>query len=73
MDWSSDGRHLATGGNDNIVNIYSGMEENPLYSFTDHQAAIKVLGCDVLLQTIVGFDCDLGSFSTVIKQTKLYY
>ena len=42
LEWSKDGKYLASGGNDNIVNVYNEMETKPLYSFTDHQSAVKV-------------------------------
>ena len=47
LKWSPDGKHLASGGNDNLLNIWSNQtdsmaETQPLYSFTQHQAAVKV-------------------------------
>ncbi|XP_021948798.1 cell division cycle 20.2, cofactor of APC complex [Folsomia candida] len=45
--WSLDGRFCATGGNDNIVNIWDSMNMNntcqPVCSFSEHQAAIKAI------------------------------
>lgn len=50
LEWSSDGKYLASGGNDNVVNVYTGRETKPLYTFTDHQSAVKVrLSCLDLL------------------------
>ncbi|KAK3738534.1 hypothetical protein QZH41_012044, partial [Actinostola sp. cb2023] len=48
LRWSLDGKLLASGGNDNIVNIWSmatgnSTNENPLFSLNRHQAAIKAL------------------------------
>lgn len=52
IKWSPNGRMLATGGNDNTVNIWSNQfmtdranagAPSPLHRFTDHQAAIKAL------------------------------
>ncbi|BFZ00195.1 hypothetical protein BsWGS_03234 [Bradybaena similaris] len=48
LRWSPDGRHLASGGNDNLVNIWnnqfgSNAASAPLYTFTDHQAAVKAM------------------------------
>ena len=49
LAWSPDGRHLASGGNDNVLNIweaeagqcYAGAA--PTHSLTSHQAAVKAL------------------------------
>ncbi|XP_014673332.1 PREDICTED: cell division cycle protein 20 homolog [Priapulus caudatus] len=50
LRWSPDGRHLASGGNDNLLNVWdgatssqSGRTAEPLYTFTQHQAAVKAL------------------------------
>lgn len=46
LSWSYDGRHLASGGNDNLVNVWNMNQVvsnlDPLQTFTDHCAAIKV-------------------------------
>lgn len=43
LRWSPDGKHLASGGNDNILNIFSNQfNQRPIYSFTEHSAAVKV-------------------------------
>ena len=45
LRWSPDGQYLASGGNDNAVNVWDstlGMEVAPLHTFTEHQAAVKV-------------------------------
>lgn len=48
LQWSPDGRHLASGGNDNVLNIWPAhigslvSETSPIYTFTQHQAAVKV-------------------------------
>ncbi|KAH1022622.1 hypothetical protein HUJ04_012000 [Dendroctonus ponderosae] len=49
LAWSPDGRHLASGGNDNMVNVWSAVSggchsnNTPLHTFGQHQAAIKAL------------------------------
>ena len=48
LKWSPDCRLLASGGNDNVVNIWSVVpdkfhsQSTPMHTFTDHQAAVKV-------------------------------
>ena len=47
LQWSPDGRYLASGGNDNVLNLWSNQmattaDTQPLYAFTQHQAAVKV-------------------------------
>ncbi|KHJ47372.1 WD domain, G-beta repeat protein [Trichuris suis] len=46
LEWSPNGRYLASGGNDNRVQIYShmAMKATPVLSLSDHQAAVKVTG-----------------------------
>ncbi|KAI8509619.1 PREDICTED: cell division cycle protein 20 homolog [Branchiostoma belcheri] len=47
LRWSPDGRYLASGGNDNLLNIWGYQctrEGNtPIHSLTQHQAAVKAL------------------------------
>ncbi|XP_017786330.1 PREDICTED: cell division cycle protein 20 homolog [Nicrophorus vespilloides] len=49
LKWSTDGRYLASGGNDNVLNIWQGVSgahhtgTTPLHVFTAHQAAVKAL------------------------------
>lgn len=46
LTWSPDGEVLASGGNDNLVNIWSpnaGGEIAPTFTLTEHQAAVKAL------------------------------
>ncbi|KNC80500.1 hypothetical protein SARC_07142 [Sphaeroforma arctica JP610] len=45
LAWSPDGTQLASGGNDNILNIWdiNASTETPQYQLTDHQAAVKAL------------------------------
>ncbi|KAM6948504.1 cell division cycle protein 20 homolog [Aplochiton taeniatus] len=44
LKWSPDGRYLASGGNDNRVYVWPGVQGgNPLHCFSEHQGAIKAL------------------------------
>lgn len=43
MSWRGDGQQLASGGNDNLVNIWDSRTSIPLFSKTAHNAAVKAL------------------------------
>ena len=49
LAWSSDGKYLASGGNDNILNIWASQQQglhtgpSPLHSLTSHMAAVKAV------------------------------
>uniref|UniRef100_A0A5S6QE05 WD_REPEATS_REGION domain-containing protein n=1 Tax=Trichuris muris TaxID=70415 RepID=A0A5S6QE05_TRIMR len=45
LQWSPNGRYLASGGNDNHVQIYSDISTaaKPLLNLTEHQAAVKAI------------------------------
>lgn len=46
LKWSPDNTHLASGGNDNLVNVWplaGGSSSQPLHSFNQHQAAVRAL------------------------------
>lgn len=50
LKWSTDYKYLASGGNDNLVNIWpssttttGGSVVEPIYSFNEHQAAVRAL------------------------------
>jgi len=48
LQWSSDGRYLASGANDNLLCIWdqtAGSNSSPLFTFSQHQAAVKVHFC----------------------------
>jgi cell division cycle 20-like protein 1 (cofactor of APC complex) len=43
LKWSFDGSHLASGGNDNKLMIWSLHSNNPIMKSNNHQAAVKAL------------------------------
>lgn len=47
LKWSSDGQYLASGGNDNMLQIWPSVtarnNSQSIYSFNQHQAAVKAL------------------------------
>lgn len=49
LKWSTDARYLASGGNDNLVNIWPAVsggahaQNSPVYAFNQHQAAVRAL------------------------------
>ncbi|EDW03787.1 cell division cycle protein 20 homolog [Drosophila grimshawi] len=49
LKWSTDFKYLASGGNDNLVNVWSlassgvGTATEPLHKFNEHQAAVRAL------------------------------
>lgn len=48
LKWSPDGAMLASGGNDNLLQVWPNAMSHgavqPLHTFTEHQAAVKVSG-----------------------------
>jgi WD40 repeat protein len=44
LAWSPDGAQLASGGNDNVLNVWEGLDAStPRHSLTQHTAAVKAL------------------------------
>ncbi|QPG74775.1 hypothetical protein FOA43_002109 [Brettanomyces nanus] len=43
VEWRSDGLQLASGGNDNVVNIWDARASTPQFTKTAHTAAVKAL------------------------------
>jgi cell division cycle protein 20 (cofactor of APC complex) len=43
LEWRSDGSQLASGGNDNVVNIWDARSTAPKFSKTNHKGAVKAL------------------------------
>ncbi|KAK9379719.1 WD40-repeat-containing domain protein [Kockiozyma suomiensis] len=43
LQWRSDGSQLASGGNDNLVNIWDARSSTPKFTKTNHKAAVKAL------------------------------
>lgn len=47
LKWAPDGRYIASGGNDNLVNIWTNTQGDngrpcPVQTLTQHQGAVKV-------------------------------
>lgn len=43
LEWRSDGQQLASGGNDNVVNIWDPRSTAPKFSKTNHHAAVRAI------------------------------
>jgi len=43
LSWSQDGKTLASGGNDNCVQVWSTGRDTPLHTITSHQSAVKAV------------------------------
>ena len=43
LKWNPDDGQLASGGNDNRLLIWEGMRTEPMFRFTEHQAAVKAI------------------------------
>lgn len=43
LKWSPNGQQLASGGNDNVLNVWDNMNTTPRYSISHHQAAVKAI------------------------------
>lgn len=43
LEWRSDGTQLASGGNDNVVNIWDARSTAPKFSKTNHRAAVRAV------------------------------
>lgn len=52
IKWSPNGRFLASGGNDNMVNVWDTHVRNPwsapAHTLKEHTAAVKVRGCKIV-------------------------
>ena len=63
LSWSPDGRYLASGGNDNILNVWQNHlsdDLRPLFSLTHHQAAVKVMSVRItLVMTFNLYQCSI--------------
>lgn len=43
LKWNVEENQLASGGNDNRLVVWDGLNDTPLYRFTDHKAAVKAI------------------------------
>lgn len=43
LKWSHDERELASGGNDNLLLVWSLHSQKPIHEFTEHKAAVKAI------------------------------
>ncbi|MCL4419903.1 WD40 repeat domain-containing protein, partial [Patescibacteria group bacterium] len=43
LKWNRDGTQLASGGNDNLLNVWSMNQETPQFTMEDHLAAVKAI------------------------------
>src|SRR5690606_10553461 len=43
LKWNADGTQLASGGNDNVINIWNAARTTPDFTFRDHNAAVRAL------------------------------
>lgn len=43
LKWNRDLNYLASGGNDNKLLVWQGVQDTPLHRFTDHTAAVKAI------------------------------
>lgn len=43
LKWNADDGQLASGGNDNKLMVWDGLNETPLWKFSDHTAAVKAI------------------------------
>ncbi|GMM44048.1 ubiquitin-protein transferase activating protein [Pichia kluyveri] len=66
LEWRNDGIQLASGGNDNIVNIWDYRKSKPIFTKTAHNAAVKAISwCPTqtnLLATGGGSSCKMIHF-----------
>jgi cell division cycle 20-like protein 1 (cofactor of APC complex) len=43
LKWSPDGSQLASGGNDNMLHVWTVHSTSPVHKFGDHTAAVKAI------------------------------
>ena len=54
LKWNTDNNQLASGGNDNKLIVWDGLNDKPLYKFTQHTAAVKAIAWNPHQHGILG-------------------